>query len=167
MLRIDIRPLKPGVHEFEWEPPADALELDPGVFRDLHVRARLDYHPAHIYVTMHTRATAHLVCDRTLVDFTQEVSGEYRVLYSSDEAVNDDASDDNVRFLAPDEDEIDITEVVRDTFMLSLPYRRLAPGAESKEIPLRFGAPDPSSEIDPRWEALRDLGSDRPDASRQ
>ena len=169
MIRIDIKPLTPGIHEFTWEVDAEGLNLDAGLFDDMHVMARIDFYPTRIFVTVHTQAVAHLVCDRTLVDFDEVVRGEYSVLFSSDDSFREEErreSDDDVRFLAPEVDEIDLTDIVRDTFMLSLPVRRIAPGAEAKEIPLEFGAPDEEGYIDPRWEALRELKS-KPDDTAQ
>ena len=159
MIQVDIKSLEPGIHEFEWEPEAGALELDPGVFRDLHVSARLDHHPSRIFVTLHTRADVRLVCDRTLVEYDDEVEGEHSVLFTGTEMLEDAGEqDDEIRELKSGDELIDLTDLVRDTFILSIPARKIAPGAEVADIPLAFGKSASGEEaIDPRWEALRDL----------
>lgn len=166
MILIDTKPLDPGIHEFEWDVSAEALDLDSETFDSVHVSVRLDFHPTRIYAVVKTQSVAHLVCDRTLVNFDQDVEGDYQVLFSSEEMYEngDSNAQDDIRFLAPDEDVIDLTEAVRDTVMLSLPHRRIAPGAETKEIQLQFGQLDGETHVDPRWEALRQLKTDENDS---
>ncbi len=161
MIRVDIKSLKPGIHEFEWEPDAEELELDPEVFRELHVGARLDFHPSRIFVTLDTSALARLVCDRTLVEFDQEVEGAHSVLFSGADMLEDGVEeDDEIRELKAGDEEIDLTDLVRDTFILSIPARKLAPGAETVDIKLAYGALESGEPaVDPRWEALRKLSS--------
>lgn len=168
MIRIDIKPLAPGVHEFEWDIDAEALDLDSEDFGALHLNVRLDFQPTQIFVTMQTKALAHLVCDRTLVKFDQEVVGDYHILFSGSDMFDEEGDkqhEEDIRFLASDEDELDLTEAVRDTVMLSLPQRRIAPGAEAEEIPLQFGQPDGDGYVDPRWEALKQLKQSENDTS--
>lgn len=161
MIQVDIKSLKPGIHEFEWEPTAEELELDPDVFRELHVDARLDFHPSRIFVTLDTSAVAQLTCDRTLVTFDQEVEGSHSVLFSSRDMLEEGAEeDDEIRELKTGDEEIDLTDLVRDTFILSVPARKIAPGAESADIQMAYGGPESGdSVVDPRWEALRKLSS--------
>ncbi len=160
MIRVDIKSLKPGIHEFEWQPAPDALGLDPEIFHGLQVDARVDFHPNRIFVILQTEAEAHLTCDRTLNPFTQVVEGEHQVLFSTEPPVEGEEADDEVVRIGSADEEIDITDVVRDTFILSIPARKIAPGAETEEIPLAFGEPDGGeAAVDPRWEALRKLSS--------
>ncbi|MEM8483956.1 MAG: DUF177 domain-containing protein [Bacteroidota bacterium] len=161
MIQVDIKSLKPGIHDFEWQPSPEALGLDPDVFQELHVGARVDFHPNRIFVVLETEAEAHLKCDRTLASFTQLVEGEHQVLYSATPSVDGESVDDEVQRIGHADEEIDLTAFVRDTFILSIPARKIAPGADMEEIPLEFGAPAGSEAgIDPRWEALRKLSSD-------
>ena len=161
MICIDIKSLKPGIHEFDWDPTAQALDLDPEIFDQLHVAVQLDFHPSRILVHLSTTAEAQLTCDRTLEPFTQHVEGGHTVLFSGEGLIDaGEDSDDDVRPLKSNDEEIDLTDLVRDTFILSIPVRKIAPGAEDEEIPLAFGAPDAEeSAIDPRWEALKKLSS--------
>lgn len=158
MIRVDIKSLKSGIHEFEWDPAPDALGLDPDVFHNLHVDARLDFHPNRIFVMLETEAEAHLHCDRTLEPFTQLVEGTHQVLFSTTPPVEgEDEPDDEVQYIGQADEEIDLTDVIRDTFILSIPARKIAPGADTEEIPLEFGGSEGA--VDPRWEALRKLSS--------
>lgn len=165
MLRIKINTLSQGVHDFELEPSAEDLDLDPGCFSDIHVDARLDVYAERILAHLDMRADAALECDRTLRPFTQPVTGTYSVLFARPELVESGETDfADIRALLPADTEIDVTEAVRDTLMLALPVRRIAPGAEDMEIQTHFGAPASEDVIDPRWEALRKL-QERDDAA--
>ena len=156
MLSVRITPLKEGIHHLDLRPEAAALELDPDVFRDVRIEARLDRRSERILVTLTVRATATLMCDRTLRPFDQAVEGTYDVLFAPPEIAE---GDEEVRVLLPADQEIDLTEPARDTLLLAVPARCVAPGAEDEPIPERFGAPVGDDVIDPRWEALRKLRS--------
>jgi len=159
MVRINIAVLKEGVHELELTPTAEDLALNPEEFGDIRVKVRLDYRNRRIYVTLETRATANLECDRTLQRFDQEVTGTYKLLFASPEFAGQTGEEyEEVRPFVPEEREIDLTDVVRDTLLLSLPLRRVAPGAEEIELPLQFGGEESEEETtDPRWAALLKL----------
>ncbi len=156
MFAIEITPLGPGVHELEFAPEAEAVDLDPEKFDDIHLNVRLDVREGRILVILEAGARATLECDRTLRLFDQEIGGTYYMLFAPPEFVEhqEDAYDE-VRPLHPSDQEIDLTKVVRDTLLLSIPQRCVAPGAEEAEIETEFGAPEDG--VDPRWEALRKL----------
>ena len=84
--------------------------------------------------------------------------GEDEGLEESDQELEGGESDDAVP-LEDDDAAIDLAGPVRDTLLLSLPARRVAPGAEDVDIPTAFGAEtdDDGRPVDPRWDALRAL----------
>jgi uncharacterized protein len=156
MLRIRTTHLKPGVHHVALEPAADELDLDPARFTGVRVNARLDLFGERVLVHFDVEAVATLECDRTLNPFEYPVQGEHTLLFSPPDLIDESEQEiGDVRVLAPTEQEIDLTEAVRDTILLAIPARRVAPGAEDIEIPTQFGAPD--EVVDPRWAALTRL----------
>jgi len=159
MLCIDITSLKPGRHELTEEPDAQMLDLDPDLFRDISVGIMLEYNGKRLHVMLDAEATATLECDRTLVLFDQDVSGQHALYYAPPAFVDQLAEgNDDIRVLLPTDQEIDVTDAVRDTLLLALPARRIAPGAEAVELPTTFGAPAAEEDtIDPRWQALLKL----------
>ena len=158
MFKIDIASLGPGVHELEFEPEAEELELDPAKFDDIEVEARLDVQEGRILVMLDAAATAVLVCDRTLKLFDQRIGGSYHVLFAPPAFVeHQEEAFDEVRVLQPTDLHLDLTDVVRDTILLSIPQRCVAPGAEEEDIETEFGVPE--DDVDPRWEALSKLRS--------
>ena len=154
MLEVRLASLKPGRHTLTFHPSAEELLLDPAEFREVAVDVRLDYEPNQVYVELAARAMATLECDRTLVSFEQPVEGRYAMLFTATEG-GEEAAD--VQPLPPDAEALDLSEAVRDTLVLALPARRVAPGAEEKPLQTQYGAllGDDGEPIDPRWEALR------------
>lgn len=160
MVTIDIASLDLGIHHVELEPSAEDLNLEEEEFKDVHVLARLDVQERRILVHLDAHAVARLECDRTLVLFDQEVEGEYSVLFAPPGFAGreDDDRYGEVRELLPQDRELDVTDVVRDTLLLALPQRCIAPGAEDEEIQTEFGQTEEGEDdIDPRWEKLREL----------
>jgi uncharacterized protein len=157
MLTIDILPLDPGLHHVEIQSTAEDAGLDPDVFRDVRVDVRLDRGEDRIYVSFTAEAVAHLECDRTLQMFDLTVSGQHGLVFLPEDEAEGDEESDHVKVLHPDDEQLDITNAVRDTLLLAIPQRKIAPGAENVEIPTRFGDIDTDDIADPRWEALRKL----------
>ncbi len=163
MVRINIATLKEGKHHFQLTPSAEALELHPEEFEQIKIEVALDYRGEKIFVALEASAIATLECDRTLQLFQQPISGTYQLLFAPPGFVGKISEDwEEIRPFTPEEREIDLTDVVRDTLLLALPMRRIAPGAEDIEIPLQFGAPSEEEEIDPRWAALLKLKQENP-----
>lgn len=154
MLRVDLTALDDGLHELELTPSPADLDLDPEVFADIAVALSLDIAERQVRAAFATHATATLECDRTLVEYQQPVHGSHEVLFT-DRPIGED--DEDVYPLPDHPPEVDLTEPVRDTILLSLPLRRVAPEAEGAEIPTRFGGPAEGEPADDRWEALRRL----------
>ena len=186
-ITIDTRPLKRGVHEFEFVPSADSIELDPALFRDIQVDAKLQIAARGMVVSLDVTAVATLECDRTLVAFDETVSGSFEgpvvdVSALPDLVTTEDGSEtESPRSTRPGVADLDspgtsdladgmpivdgvieLDGAVRDTILLAIPMRRIAPDARTMELESEFGRDE--SEIDPRWEALRSL-SDRDESN--
>ena len=163
MLTIDITSLSTGIHHFEFAPSASQADLDPTTFSDVQVDAELQYHRDRILVKMHATATAELTCDRTLQPYDEALEGQYNVLFGPPSMVGQEGEEfEEVRPLDASDREIDLTDMVRDTLLLAIPQRRIAPGAEDEPIEREFGATDDAGEddstpVDPRWSALEEL----------
>jgi uncharacterized protein len=159
MLRIDIAALADGLHARTLRVEPDALGLDPAMFDEAVVALKLDVAGRRILAAFDVTSVATLECDRTLVEYRQPVHGRHAVLFLPPEQLPAADGRDDVLPLPDEATELDLTEAVRDTLLLALPLRRVAPEAEDAEIPTTFGAPTDAegNPIDDRWEALRRL----------
>lgn len=163
MLTVDITSLSSGIHHLEFDPSAEEAGLDPTTFEDVHVEAELQNHRDRILVKLQVEATAELTCDRTLKPYDQPVEGSYSLLFGPPSMVGQEGDEfEEVRPLDSSDREIDLTDVVRDTVLLALPQRQVAPGAEDEPIAEEFGdaEEDEDEPIDPRWSELRKLKDD-------
>jgi len=160
MVTIDVTALKPGLHSVELEPAPEDLGLDPSAFADVYVEARLEVAAERVFAVVRAKALAVLTCDRTLVEFRQPIGGEHAILFLPIEQTNRESpAEDDIRALPEPGAPLDVTEAVRDTLLLSIPVRRIAPGAEDEEIQTVFGE-GAEDVADPRWDALRRLRDD-------
>ena len=163
MLSVDLTPLDEGVHELTFSPTADDIRIDPDVFNKIAVDLRLDVAEQRVLASFDVRAIATLECDRTLVMFEQPVQGDLSILFVPSEQLSPDSEDDSLQLLP--ETELDLTDAVRETLMLSLPLRRVAPDAEDAIIATTFGEREmlDGTPVDDRWDALRKLRHDNSD----
>jgi uncharacterized protein len=163
MVTIDITSFQSGVYEVDLNPEAEDADLDPSTFRDVHVAAELHCRRDRILAHLDIRATATLTCDRTLQPYDESLEGSYSVLFGPASMVGREGDRfDEVRALDPTDREIDVTDIVRDTILLSIPQRTIAPGAEEEDIDMTFGEPDDEETeteetVDPRWSKLKEL----------
>lgn len=104
-----------------------------------------------------------LVCDRTLVEYTEVISAPITVSYLADTQVfllQEDTSE-NVYVIREDESFIDLTDDVREELALHLPMKRISPQFRDKE------REDSSTEtnidinkeqtVDERWSTLKNI----------
>jgi uncharacterized protein len=162
MLRIDIAALAEGLHAQTLRVDPAALDLDPALFGEAVLDLRLDVAGRRILAAFDVHSVATLECDRTLVEYRQRVGGHHTILFLPPEQIPTgavDGADEDVLPLPDEATEIDLTGPVRDTLLLALPLRRVAPEAEDAEIPTAFGVEtdEEGRPIDDRWDALRRL----------
>ena len=165
MLRVDLSSFDEGRHEQTLRPSADDLGLDAEVFSRIVMGLRLDVAERRVLASFDVRAVATLECDRTLVSYQQPVRGDHAVLFVPPDQISPGSDDDALLPLDGSETEIDLAEAVRNTLILSLPLRRVAPEAEHAEITTSYGEQEmlDGAPVDDRWDALRSLRSDHSD----
>jgi len=170
MLHLDITPFKSGVHRVELHPDPADLDFDLEPFDTIHavsnphVEIVIHAHRDRLLLHIDTEATVEMTCDRTLERFTEDIHGQYSVLFGPPQLVGEETDDyDEVRPLERGDRDVDITDIVRDTVMTAIPHRKVAPGAEEEDITVQFGAPgdpeDVEEPVDPRWSKLKELRS--------
>lgn len=169
MISIDIRSLKEGFQTLEFSPTTEDLQVEYAegaegkgstlpTFRDAYVEVQVTVDGEQFVIRVFARAIAELICDRTLEPFDKAIKGKYTVCFMPQSMMDKDAENDAVLPLPRDSNEIDLTDIVRDTLMLAVPVRKIAPGAETMDLPTTFGEAS-EEDIDPRWKGLEQLRS--------
>lgn len=159
MVQIDISTMSAGLHEVVLRPCAADLGLSEDEFDAVVVQVRLDVGDQQILAQLEVSADARLTCDRTLVPFTQRLSGRFTIVFTR-KAANSGDSNETVRFLDSTARDLDITEETRDTILLAVPLRKVAPEAKEAALVLSYRDDAAEAVVDPRWEALQQLKSD-------
>jgi uncharacterized protein len=159
MVQIDVSTMSAGIHEVVLYPRADDLNLSEEEFGSIEVRARLDIGDQQILAQLEVSVDSKLTCDRTLVPFTQTVEGQFTIVFTR-KALNSGDAVEAVKYLDPSARELDVSDELRDTILLAVPLRKVAPEASEAELVLKYGDDVVGASIDPRWEALRKLKSD-------
>lgn len=163
MLRFNVQDLKEGeVEEVRVRPTAADLDVDEDRFFDIDVSVRLNRQGDRVLVSFDLEATGTFECDRTLETFDEPLESSYALTFAPPSRITQDEEDEEtVKPLPPEAAEIDISKEVRDTLLLSVPVRTIAPAARDAEIQTQFGAPDEEEtdddSVDPRWERLKEL----------
>ncbi len=162
-MKIRITQMTEGHHTFtETESPrAIGLEDAARYPEEVAVRVEVDKRGRNFYIQEIVHTVAHFQCDRCLEPFTQPLDAEYRVVYSSDRDFVE--LDEDIRYVAPDQAEIDITEDLRESVLLAVPIKLLCK-QDCKGLCPHCGAnlnvescTCAEKTIDPRWEALKKL----------
>ncbi|MYH07214.1 MAG: DUF177 domain-containing protein, partial [Rhodothermaceae bacterium] len=103
-------------------------------------------------VTIGVQSDALLECDRTLKEFVKPVRNSHELLLLRyGQEPNADVAMEQIE-LEPRQRVLDLTSIARDTLILAIPVRKVAPEAEELQIQTVFGAP--AEESDHRWSAL-------------
>jgi uncharacterized protein len=115
-----------------------------------------------ITVNIHIDTRIDLVCDRCVENFQTEFSNDVKLLFTRDSDMMQ-AEQDLVFVLEKQQDEIDLTEPLRQTMLLEVPFKRVCQ-PECKGLCARCGSDlnktrceCKDEEIDPRWEKLKEL----------
>ncbi|MCY3594958.1 MAG: DUF177 domain-containing protein [Bacteroidetes bacterium] len=148
MIKFDLSAPQGGSLEVS----ASDLGLDQAKFSKIHAHLEVEQLDGGMHVTLEVRAQARLECDRTLQEFVAPVANVHEMLlYTYGQKPPDEDMVEQVE-LEPKQRVFDLTETIRDTLMLAIPARKVAPEAEELQIQTVFGAPD--TEADQRWSAL-------------
>ena len=126
-MEILISRLKYGINRWqEHVNPAD-LELNPENFKNkVYVDITADKHTRKVLVQLTAQTEGINRCDRCGADFQNAIEGGCVVRFmQSESAFPGETSEDDLRTFHLGQDELDITQEVRDALLLALPLKRL------------------------------------------
>lgn len=160
-IQIRISELSNGLHEYHFLPPASDLGLERNFHKPIAINATMEKRGGQLYVTAEVKTSAIFECDRCVEEFEQDLAARYTKYYVFDELEIGNFSDDGVRVLSPDTHQLDLTEDMRETVMLSVPLKLLC-AENCQGLCPRCGVNLNRSEckckeenIDTRWESLK------------
>lgn len=173
MLNIPIQGMRDGLHAVELECRAEDLQSAFEEFvGTVHVRGEIRKAGRRMHLDAVASCMTRLMCDYTTKEFDEEVRASFHCDFLlSTELFNakkdgEEATDDETVPVHEDEKSIDITDIVQQELVISLPLKRISPEARERAleelVDARFladsdQAHDDRAENDDRWSALKKL----------
>lgn len=159
--------LSTGNHQFEFEiDDAFFVCFENSDVRQAHVKISLDLDKQERMMVLQFRLNGaiRVTCDRCLEEFDFPVNSNelYFVKFGHEHK----EEEDNVLVITENETHLDISQLLYDYLMLSLPYRIVHPEGEDGNSGCDPGALERIERLsadkptDPRWDALKDLQTD-------
>ena len=134
---IKITNLPVGIHALRFEKSVNELQLGEPFIDNLILDCTLDKSQHQIVIKCNLTIFADLFCDRCNIEFKKELFAEFSLLYIFDK--NDfDEEQENLKYLSPNTDKIDLNEDVIDFANLSLPMKKLC-SEDCKGLCVRCG----------------------------
>ena len=174
---INIFSLKKGNHEFEYEINGEYLKLfNPDLVEDANLEVILDLKKSETMVeaNFNIQGTVQLVCDRSLEVYPEEVNTQNRIFFKYGEEAQE--LSDEIEIIPFNQHEIDISHLIYEFVAIIIPMKKLHPKFQEEEDDEEFESliysskeaqqeseeeqneDDNKKDIDPRWEALKNIG---------
>lgn len=158
--------LKDGKHDFRFEVNQAFFNLfeteqefsNPKIIADVF----LDKHSTFLEFEINVKGSIQLVCDITLKDFDYPIENQIKVLVKFGEVYDD--SDVDIITIPHKENTFNIAQLLYEDIVLTVPMKKLSPDLSQEDIALleKFSPQEDEieeqeDEIDPRWNALKNL----------
>ncbi len=159
--RIRISQLSNGLHEYHLSPAASGIGLGSNFPGSVVIDATIDKSGRQFCLQADIRTAGLFQCDRCVEEFEHEVSARFSVLYVYDGLDAGRSSDDEVRVISPETPQLDLTDDIRESVMLSVPLKLLCKENCKGLCPhcgvnLNRGTCSCKDEnVDGRWESLK------------
>jgi uncharacterized protein len=124
-MKIQVAGLSQGVHRFSFRVPAAQLSLGEEFAREVEVDVSLDRTATEISLHADIRTGGQFVCDRCTAPFDLALSPAYRMLYVWDGTETSHLDPAEVQVVSPSLAVIDLSEDVRQTVLLAVPFKLL------------------------------------------
>jgi uncharacterized metal-binding protein YceD (DUF177 family) len=177
--------LKLGKHHFEYQISNAFFEIfdyDEFENSDIKVNVVLEKKSTMLELIFKHQGTVNVPCDLTSEDFDLPIEGEMKLIVRFGDAYNND--NEELLILPFGEFEVDISQYIYEMIALSVPLRRVHPGVkdgslktealerlqelileehseESEEQLEEDKIQDKQENIDPRWDKLKQLLTDK------
>ena len=161
---ISFSGLKEGKHTFSLKAKDaffDCFDYSEIKHGSVDVEVFLHKHSTFLELDISTKGKVEVMCDRCTDNFSQDIEGERQVLVKYGEEFLDDG--DDLIILPPSENDLDLSGLVYESIVLSIPSRRIHPEEECNMETLealediRVEETTEEEATDPRWDGLKDL----------
>jgi uncharacterized protein len=160
VMKIQISGLSEGIHRYSFSVASNELELGEQFRSEVLVDATLDKTPTQILLTSNIITVGSFECDRCVAPFGEQLTSSYTMLYVHEGSETEYLDPEEFQVLSAGQNIIDLTEDVRQTLLLAVPFKLLC-NKECKGlcptcgVNLNQGSCSCKNEsVDERWEQL-------------
>ena len=168
---IEFKGLCEGLHDFEFNvDDTFFIHFEGSLVEkgDVVVTAELEKRSAFIKVQLKIKGWLELTCDRCLDNYRQKIKNETKLFVKYGEKEFDEA--ENVIWVLPEEHQINLAQIIYEYISFSIPLRHVHPKNAKGERKCNPGMieklkkythiyDDENTPVDPRWNALKNLGN--------
>ena len=165
--------LKLGEHCFEYQIDKKFFEhFEYDEFNDANIDARVNLNKKTTLLEFNFEisGTVNVNCDLTNEPFNQEIQNQFNLVVNFGEEYNDE--NDEILIIPHGEYEINISQYLYELIVLSVPSKRVHPGVKDgtlasdilkklEELSPKGKEDNELEEIDPRWNILKKLLTDK------
>ena len=167
--------LKLGKHHFDYQIDKTFFEhFEYEDFNDVCIKTDLIFEKKSTLLELHFKVsgTVNVNCDISNEPYNQNIKGAFNLVVKFGESFNDDYED--ILIIPHGEFEINVSQYIYELIILSVPAKRLHPGIKDgslqSDILKKLEELSPkdlenkeklSEEIDPRWNTLKKLLTDK------
>lgn len=151
-----------GIFEIDLNENVSQLKMEEPFFGNVELNVKMDKSHHQIVLDCGVHANAKLICDRCGEEYEADLENEFKLFYLFDR--NDvDEDDDDVFYLAPDENKINLDQPVKDYAILSIPLKKLCSDQCKGLCPhcaknLNYGSCNCDNETtNPIWDKLKQI----------
>jgi len=164
--------LKQGKHEFEYNVGQTFFEsFDYNEFNDADIRLQVTLHKMStmMELTLKAGGSVNVNCDLTREPYEQAVTAVLELVIKFGEEFNDE--DDEILIIPHGEFQVNIAQYVYEMIVLAVPQKRVHPGVADGTLQSEVlekleelhpkDSEESTEDIDPRWDALKKLLTDK------
>jgi len=164
--------LKEGEHSFDYEIGNTffkIFEFDEFNDVNIHIEVELVKKSTLLEFTFIASGTVNVNCDLTNEPFDQVINNSFDLIVKFGDAYNDD--NEEILIVPHGEYEINIAQYIYELIVLSVPSKRIHPGVKDGSLKSEMlkkleelspnGIANDNEEIDPRWNTLKKLLTDK------
>lgn len=165
--------LKLGKHQFDYQINKsffERFEYDEFESANLKATVSLDKKSTFLELNFKHKGTINVPCDLTNENFDLPIKGKLKIIVRFGETFNNE--NEELLILPIGEHQIDISQYLYEMIVLSIPLKKIHPGIKDgslqtdivsklKNIYIQESKEVKKEDIDPRWEKLKSLLTDK------
>jgi DUF177 domain-containing protein len=121
---IQISNLSDGDYLYTFDKKVETIGLSEPFFGNIFVESQLQKSQRQIILNSKLKTNVNFECDRCGVEYEQELTNEFKIVYLFSSEINDEDQID-IKYISFETDTIKITPDVRDYALLAIPMKKL------------------------------------------